>query len=100
MIKYIQVTKSTRPNKRYTAIFYNNERKKVKTVHFGYDKGSTYIDHKDDKIKNAWIARHRVNGTFDIPTTASSLAYYILWTEKTFEGGLKNFLNRFNLYKY
>ena len=60
------------------AVFYDNDgkvgvssprddqRKKVKTTHFGYkDKdgyGNTYIDHKNDNIKDAWIKRHQVNG--------------------------------------
>ena len=29
-----------------------------KKINFGSRVGSTYIDHKDDKKRNAWYARH------------------------------------------
>ena len=29
-----------------------------KKINFGLDTGSTYIDHKDKKKRNAWQARH------------------------------------------
>ena len=57
---------SDRKDKRYMAVFYDKE-KKVKTSHFGYaitddngkkKYGSTYIDHKNDELKDAYIARH------------------------------------------
>ena len=58
--------KSKNPEKRLTAIFTKNG-KKFKTVHFGsgnYTGKGTYIDHRDNKIKKAWIARHKVRGKF------------------------------------
>jgi hypothetical protein len=39
-------------NKRYFVI-YNGKR-----INFGSKSGKTYIDHKDDKKKDAWYARH------------------------------------------
>lgn len=100
MIKYVQISKSNIANKRYKAVFYDDNKKKVKTTHFGDENGSTYIDHKNKQTKEAWIARHKVRGTFDIATSASALSYYILWTETTFNGGLSNYLKRFNMSKY
>ncbi len=32
---YVQLTKSERNDKKYTAIFYDDERNKIKTAHFG-----------------------------------------------------------------
>ena len=32
---YVQLTKSERNDKKYTAIFYDEERHKIKTTHFG-----------------------------------------------------------------
>jgi hypothetical protein len=91
---------SNRPDKRYVAIFYDKE-KKVKTTHFGYkDKdgfGSTYIDHKNDTLKEAWIKRHQVNGTFEDYMTAGSLSRYILWNKKTFRESLADYKRRFKL---
>ena len=100
MIKFVKIKKSDIQGKRYTAIFYNEKREQEKTTHFGHDKGSTFIDHKNTQTKNAWVDRHKVRGTFDIPTSASALAYYLLWTETTLNGGLQNYLRRFKLSKY
>ena len=49
----MKIQKSTRKGKRLMATFKNS-----KTVHFGSATGSTYIDHGDDKKKNAYLARH------------------------------------------
>ena len=92
----VSITPSDRPEKRYKAVFTDNDGSK-KTVHFGYKTGSTYIDHKDDKIKNAWIARHKVRGSFENYKSASSLSYHILWRFKSFNEAVKSYKNKFNL---
>jgi hypothetical protein len=94
------ISLSDKPNKRYTAIFYDND-KKVKTTHFGYkDKdgfGNTYIDHKNDDIKDAYIARHRVNEDFNNYMSAGSLSRYILWNKKTLRESITDYKQRFSL---
>jgi hypothetical protein len=96
---------SDRPDKRYTAIFYNRE-KKVKTIHFGYaitdengnkKYGSTYIDHKNDTLKDAYIARHQVNENFEDFMSAGSLSRYILWEKKSLREAINNFKRKFKL---
>ncbi len=91
---------SDKPNKRYMAVFYDKVGK-VKTTHFGYkDKdgyGNTYIDHKNDNIKDAWIKRHQVNGTFEDYMSPSSLARYILWNKKTLRESISDYKRRFSL---
>jgi len=92
----VKITPSDQGSKRYKAVFFENG-KKILTRHFGYKGGSTYIDHKDDKIKNAWIARHSVRGNFDDYKSASSLAYHILWRFKSFNEAVRSYKNKFNL---
>lgn len=92
---------SDRPDKRYMAVFYDKD-KKVKTTHFGFadgkgNYGSVYIDHNDYTKKDAWIARHKVNGTFEDYISASSLARYILWNKKTLSASITDYKRRFNL---
>jgi hypothetical protein len=96
---------SDRPDKRYTAVFYDKE-KKIKTSHFGYaltdDRGikkygSTYIDHKNDTLKDNYIARHKVNENFEDFMSAGSLSRYILWNKKTFRESLADYKRRFRL---
>jgi len=87
------------------AVFYDNE-KKIKTTHFGFamtdDRGikkygSTYIDHKNDTLKDAYIARHSVNENFEDFMSAGSLSRYILWNKKTFRESIADYKRRFNL---
>ena len=108
---------SDRPDKRYMAVFYDRgsrppttkneevKNKKVKTTHFGYaitdndikKYGSTYIDHKNDTLKEAYIARHKVNEDFSDYMSAGSLAYHILWNKKTLREAISDYKRRFRL---
>jgi hypothetical protein len=101
-MKLISIKPSTRKEKRYVAEFCecngdtkckSNERKRT---HFGFKGGSTYIDHKDDKKKDAYIARHKVNENWNDPTSAGALARYILWNKKTLTESIADFKQRFN----
>jgi len=92
----VVISKSDRPEKRLKAVF-TDDSKKVKTIHFGFKGGSTYIDHGNDKKKDAYIARHRVNENFNDPMTAGALARWILWNKKTLSASIADFKKRFNL---
>ena len=95
---------SDKPDKRYMAVFYDKN-KKVKTTHFGYaitDRGikkygSTYIDHKNDDLKEAYIARHKVNEDFNDYMSAGSLSRYILWEKKSLRDAINDYKRRFKL---
>jgi hypothetical protein len=50
MVK-VEFAPSTNKEKKYMAIFYSDSGEKIKTTQFGYNLGSTYIDHKDEKKK-------------------------------------------------
>ena len=88
---------SDRQGKRYKAVFFDNN-KKVKTTHFGLDTGSTYIDHKDDDKKKAYIARHSKNNeNWNDYMSAGSLSFHILWNMKTLQASIKDYKKKFNL---
>lgn len=95
---------SDKPDKRYMAVFYDKN-KKVKTTHFGYaitdggikKYGSTYIDHKNDDLKEAYIARHKVNEDFNDYMSAGSLSRYILWEKKSLRDAINYYKRRFRL---
>lgn len=92
------IKKDTSSNKKkMVAEFFNKENKKIKTVRFGSSEGKSFIDHKDEKKKKAWLARHSVTGDWSNPMTASTLARYVLWSEPSIQGGIKVFKSRFNL---
>lgn len=102
-MKLISVKPSIKPTKKYTAEFClcdgvsRCSNKEKKFVHFGSKGSSTYIDHNDEKKKDAYIARHKVNENWNDPTTAGSLARYILWNKKTLSASISDFKQKFNL---
>lgn len=89
----MKIEKSTRKGKRLMATFKNG-----KTVHFGSATGSTYIDHGNDKKKNAYIARHgRSPGEdWDDAYSPGALSRWLLWGKnKTLDENHADFMRRF-----
>jgi formamidopyrimidine-DNA glycosylase len=91
-MKLLSVKKSTRKGKKLMAEFDDGT-----TSHFGAIGSSTYIDHKDDKKKDAYIARHKVNENWNDPKSAGALSRYILWNKTTQSASISDFKKRFNL---
>jgi len=97
---YIQLNKSTNQNKKYMAIFYNEERKKIKTIHFGASGMSDFTIHKDEERKIRYIARHSANENFNNYMSAGSLSRWILWNKTTISASYNDYIKKFNLKKY
>jgi hypothetical protein len=103
-MKLLSIKPSDRPTKKYVATFCtcegptkccDTERKKV---HFGSRGSSTYLDHKDEEKRLAYVARHRVNENFNNPLTSGSLAKNLLWGPTTsLRENIALFKKRFNL---
>jgi len=102
-MKLLSIKPSERPTKKYVATFCmckgetkccDTERKKV---NFGSRGSSTFLDHKDEKKRQAYVARHRVNENFNDPISAGSLSRYILWNKTTLSASIADFKKRFNL---
>ncbi len=95
----VEISKSDNKEKRYKAIFYDND-DKIKTTHFGQKnptgKGA-FPDHKDPEVKKNWIKRHEVRGNFEDPTTASALSRWILWNKPSVRESISNYKHKFNL---
>jgi len=99
----LDIKKSPKPDKKLEATFCLCEKKNDckgtnhKVVNFGSKGSSTYIDHKDDKKKEAYLARHKVNEDWTKPTTAGALSRFILWNKKTLSASIADFKKRFKL---
>jgi len=94
-MKLLSIKPSTAKNKKYTATFLIND--KEKTVHFGYAGSKTFLDHGDEKKKDAYLARHKKNENWNDPLTPASLARYINWNKTTLSASIADFKKRFNL---
>ena len=92
----VVIKKSTNPKKKYMAIFYENK-KKVKTTHFGAAGMSDYTKHKDKSRKRRYLTRHRDREKWKDFMSAGSLSRYILWGEPTFRASVQKYKKKFNL---
>jgi len=91
------IKKSTNPEKKYMAVFYDDSKKKVKTTHFGAAGMSDYTKHKDPERKKRYLARHKARENWNNYMSAGSLSRYILWGEPTFRVSVNKYKERFNL---
>tara|TARA_B100000123_G_C25448910_1_gene305111 strand:+ start:94 stop:390 length:297 start_codon:yes stop_codon:yes gene_type:complete len=91
--------KSTNPQKKYMATFYEdkNKKKKIKIVHFGANGMSDYTKHKDKSRKKRYISRHKSRENWEDFMSAGSLSRYILWGEPTLRESIKKYKEKFNL---
>tara|TARA_B110000977_G_scaffold190684_1_gene261778 strand:- start:1178 stop:1465 length:288 start_codon:yes stop_codon:yes gene_type:complete len=92
----VTIKKSTNPKKKYMAIFYDN-RKKVKTTHFGASGMSDYTKHKNKTRKSHYMTRHRKREHWNDYMSAGSLSRYILWNKPTLRASITDYKRRFNL---
>ena len=93
----VVIKKSTNPKKKYMAIFYNDNKKKVKTTHFGAAGMSDYTKHKNKSRRRRYLSRHRSKENWDNYMSAGSLSRYILWGETGFRESVKKYKKKFNL---
>ena len=97
---FVQLKKSDVSGKKYTAIFYDDARNKIRTTHFGSAGMSDYTKHKDDERKQRYLDRHRANEDWNDYMSGGSLARYILWNKPTISASYNDYLKRFGLKKY
>ena len=97
---FVQLKKSEIDGKKYTLIFFDNERKKIRTTHFGSAGMSDYTKHKDDERKQRYLDRHRANENWNDYMSAGSLSRWILWHKSTISASYNDYLKKFGLKKY
>lgn len=93
----VVISNSDNKDKRMKAVFYDKD-KRVRTTHFGLKGGSTFIDHKDEKKKKAYLARHtRNNEDWNDYMSAGSLSRWILWSKPTMSESIRDYKKKFSL---
>lgn len=100
----LSIKPSDRPEKKMTAVFCKCKKKleckgsNTKTVHFGQKGSETYTEGASKQKRDAYLARHKVNESWDEPTTAGSLSSNILWGATTsLTKNIAAFKKKFNL---
>lgn len=71
-----------------------------KTIAFGSDVGSTFIDHQDATKKKAWEARHKKGNPSAWNNKNSPLwwARVILWSQPTLKGAINHVRNKYGIH--
>jgi len=99
---FVSIKKSDKPEKKLMAIFRNKKTKKDKKVYFGSSANKDYTIYsksdkvKAEKMKSAYIARHKVRENWNDPMSAGALSRYILWNLPTISASIKDYKKRFN----
>lgn len=93
----VVIKKSTKSDKKYMAIFTNNDKSKKKTVHFGANGMSDYTIHKDKDRMGRYLNRHRKRENWEQCDTAGALSRWILWNKPSLQGSIKDYKKKFNL---
>ena len=92
-MRFVKLVNSTRKGKRFVATFEDPKR----TIHFGSEKGSTYIDHHDKIKRENYLKRHEVNENWN-KVNAGSLSAFLLWGKSTnLESNLIRYVKQFDL---
>jgi len=97
LVKKVKIQPSKRQDKKFQAVFYTDDMKKVKTTHFGAKGMSDYTKHGDDDRKKKYINRHKARENFNDFLSAGSLSRYVLWEKKDLDTSKKYYANKFNL---
>tara|TARA_R110000822_G_scaffold217615_2_gene352148 strand:+ start:535 stop:957 length:423 start_codon:yes stop_codon:yes gene_type:complete len=102
---FVKLSRATQKGKKYQATFYDDNRKKIKTIAFGAKGMNDYIIYNRtkgkkfaDERKKLYLQRH--SGERGGVMTASTLSKMILWNKQSFEASYKSYKSKYNLKKY
>jgi hypothetical protein len=97
MYKLIDVVKSTRPGKKWMAVFEDTDSGRQKRTHFGATGYEDYTQHKDPERAEHYRTRHQKDLKTGDPTRAGFLSYYLLWSSPSFNNNLRAYKKKFNM---
>ena len=83
-----------------TAVFYDSDRTKIKTVHFDATGYADYTISHDKEMRDRYITRHKSNANWGDPTSAGAFSRYILWESTSLSTAISQYRQRFGLSKY
>lgn len=95
MNKLVGISLSSRPDKKLMAVFSLDGKQKI--IHFGSKDSQTFAEGADDLKRQNYVKRHKVREDFNNPFSAGSLAYHILWTERSIQKAIQDYKNKFDL---
>ena len=99
---FVQLRKATTSGKKYTAVFYDDDRKKIKTTHFGQAGANDFTSHGEDaeERKQLYLERHKNNENWLDYKSAGACSRWILWNKPSVSASYNDYLKKFGLKKY
>ena len=97
---FVEIKKSTNHKNKFTAIFYDKNKKKIKTTHFGAVGYDDYTITNDVKQKELYRKRHKIDLKTNDYKRPGYLSYYVLWNKKTLRASISDYMKMFKLKKY
>ena len=97
---FVQLRKATTKGKKYTAVFYDENREKIATTSFGAVGYQDFTQHKDEERKQLYLARHKKNENWQDYKSGGSLARHLLWNKQSVSASYNDYLKKFGLKKY
>jgi hypothetical protein len=100
---YVEIKDSTNKLKKLMAIFYDKDRKKIKTIHFGQKGALDYTTHdpkERDERKRLYDIRHKEREDWTDPMTAGTLSKFVLWDKANIDDSKKSYMSKFKLKKF
>lgn len=87
----VKLTKLKSGEKKFSAVFFDKEGKKLKTVRFGQFGASDYTQHKDPGRMKRYVDRHekREDWTRAGKYTPGFWSKHLLWSKPSFTDALK-----------
>ena len=98
---YVTIKPSTSSGKKMMAIFFDVNKKKIKTTHFGASGYEHYSGgHQDLQRKMNYLERHEKKENWNDYMTAGSLSRWILWNRPSLNESIQDYMRKFKLTKY
>lgn len=94
---FVKIVKSSKPSKKYMALFKECWSQHIKVVHFGAVGYLDYTINKDDARKKRYLKRHLSRENWTDPTTPGALSRWILWNKPTLQASIQDYRKHFKL---
>jgi hypothetical protein len=104
---FVEIKKSSKSKKKLMAIFYDDTKKKIKTLHFGSSPNKDFTIYSKElskegaeKKRENYIKRHQVRENFNDFMTSGSLSRWVLWNKPKLSDSIRDYKRRFKLKTY
>jgi len=99
---YVDIRCSNRHDKRYLAIFYDDNKKKIKSVLFDVSDNNNLAHDNFEQVRADYINAHFKDHhrDWEDPMMPSSLSRYVLYEYKHIHRAIHHYMKRFGLKQY